>query len=170
MKRFFLTLSFALCLASAPQIQAIVYYFEVPLSGGQEFPGPGDADGTGLARLWFDSAANSVVWDITVENVALPIAAAHIHNAPAGVAGPVRVDFMGMLAGGPVVDADIAGILANPLNWYVNVHNSFFPAGAVRGQLGTGRALPEHFGLGSTALALGLLLAAGARRRFEALA
>lgn len=120
--------------AAALPASAAIQYFEVPLEGAQEFPGPGDPDGSGLAKLWIDDVALTIDWDITVLNVD-PIAAAHIHNAPAGASGPVRVDFSGQLIGTSLFDADLAGVLANPANWYVNVHNPAFPAGAVRGQL-----------------------------------
>ena len=35
----------------------------------------------------------------------------------------------------PVGDSVVADILANPQNYYVNVHNNEFPGGAIRGQL-----------------------------------
>jgi hypothetical protein len=113
---------------------ASIHVFEVPLSGAQEFPGPGDPDGSGLATLMFDDVANSVTWDITVSNIA-PFTLDHIHFAPAGAAGPVVIDFMSMLVGGPIVDPDVANVLLNPTQYYVNIHNSDFPAGAIRGQL-----------------------------------
>jgi hypothetical protein len=123
--------------------QAQVYKFEVSLDGGQEFPGPGDPDGTGFATLYIDAAANSIVWDITVADIVLPISADHIHMANAGVSGPVRIDFHALLSGGPEFDGDLAAVLANPTGWYVNVHNSVYPAGAIRGQLGQGVLVPE---------------------------
>lgn len=135
MKRILLTTAVSLLLGAAATASAQVLYFEVPLDGAQEFPGPGDPDGSGLARLWFDTVATAVTWDITVANIALPITADHIHIASAGASGPVRIDFMSSLQGGPVVDPDVASVLANPSSYYVNVHNADYPAGAVRGQL-----------------------------------
>ena len=73
--------------------------------------------------------------------------AAHIHEAPRGVNGPVVVPLAwpqgGAAAdciseGEPGVSAEagiVQRILANPQDFYVNVHNAEFPAGALRGQL-----------------------------------
>jgi hypothetical protein len=149
-------------LASAPAAEAALIKFVVPLSGAQEVA-PGDPDGSGTATLWFRASTNEVAWSIAVNGIALPIAAAHIHQAPAGVNGPVVVDFMGQLAGGPKVDADVAAILANPTGWYVNVHNAAHPGGAVRGQLLADFAVVDEpgtlalAGLGLLAIGLGVV-------------
>lgn len=123
----------ALLAATTLSSPATIYFFDVPLDGAQEAPNPGDPDGTGRALLYFDDVALSVAWDITVQDIA-PFTVDHIHNAPAGAGGPVRIDFMSSLSGF-TVDPDVALLLADPTQWYVNVHNGDFPGGAVRGQL-----------------------------------
>src|SRR5262245_26666573 len=92
----------SLLLASAMPSPAPIFYWEVPLSGAQE-PNGGDVDGSGLALLWFNSVDNSATWDISVADIA-PFTLDHIHRGPAGANGPVRIDFMSSLSGGPVID------------------------------------------------------------------
>lgn len=108
------------------------------LSGAVEVPGPGDPDGTGAAAVTVDADANHLCYDLSVSDIT-PAVAAHIHVGPVGVAGPIVVDLTAPSAGtssGCVVDADAAAILAEPANFYVNVHTPDFPGGAIRGQLG----------------------------------
>jgi hypothetical protein len=116
--------------------------FSTTLTGAAEVPGPGDPDGTGLAVLQLNPGTGQVCFQLLVSDITLPAAAAHIHEAAAGVAGPVVVplappDASGF-SSGCVSDVDrelILDILQNPEEYYVNVHTSDFPAGAVRGQL-----------------------------------
>ena len=128
--------------ALAQAAAAATITFVVPLDGQQEVngsgvPGQGDLDGSGTATLMIDDVTNTISWNIVVNNIVLPLSAAHIHAAPAGTNGSPVVDFSGQLTGSGLVDADLAAVLANPSNFYVNLHNSVFPAGALRGQLGT---------------------------------
>ena len=109
------------------------------LTGAAEVPNPGDPDGSGTALITLNEGQGTVCWLLTVSNIA-PATAAHIHIAPAGVAGPVIIPLSpptsGSSSGCTSVDPDlIKAIRQNPANYYVNVHNAEYPGGAVRGQL-----------------------------------
>lgn len=113
--------------------------YNTALVGSQEVPGPGDPDGTGTAKITADSTTNSVCFDITVQNIA-PATAAHIHRGARGTAGPPVVTLDAPVDGFSkdclsVEKAVAASIIANPSDFYVNIHNSDYPAGAIRGQL-----------------------------------
>ena len=102
------------------------------LVGGTEVA-PGAHDGYGLADVRVGD--RRVCWRITVSEVA-PIAAAHIHAGPRGVAGPVVVPLEPFDSGCTDVPRRKARFIASyPREWYVNVHNADFPAGSLRGQL-----------------------------------
>lgn len=117
--------------------------FTTSLSGAEEAPGPGDPNGKGFATLDVYNAG-LVCYTLKVQAIEAPTAA-HIHEAPAGVAGPVVVDLrldlaesrgnrLTYCANAP--EAIAADIRANPVDYYVNVHNPTYPGGAIRGQLG----------------------------------
>jgi hypothetical protein len=110
------------------------------LTGEAEAPMPGDPDGEGSASLSVNVGKMQVCYELTVSGIA-PAKAAHIHEAPVGVAGPVVVGLEaptdGMSSGCVTVSREEArDIVKNPENYYVNVHNAEFPDGALRGQLG----------------------------------
>ncbi|MGH2586768.1 MAG: CHRD domain-containing protein [Dehalococcoidia bacterium] len=114
--------------------------FTTALSGAAEVPGPGDPDGSGTASLRLNPGQGEVCFTLTVSGIA-PATAAHIHVAPAGVAGPIVVPLTpptsGSSSGCATADRTlIREIIRNPEAYYVNVHNADFPAGALRGQLG----------------------------------
>lgn len=105
------------------------------LSGAEEAPGPGDPDGSGFASIWLNHGQGTVCWEISFEGIEEPFAA-HIHVAPAGVAGPVVVPLSPIAGGCTTAERDlIKAIIQNPEFYYVNVHNADFPGGAIRGQL-----------------------------------
>jgi CHRD domain len=108
------------------------------LSGAAEVPpGAGDLDGSGTAVVAMDPRRGAVCWDIAVSGIGT-IILAHIHNAPAGQNGPIVVDFFGQLTGCTFASPSLLTAIAqNPDQYYVNVHTTEFPAGAVRGQLFT---------------------------------
>src|SRR5262245_3618584 len=132
--------------------------FRLEMSGANEFNPAGDpinphgdAD-HGSIHLTLNPGQEEVCYSIgeltLTEGDALP-ALAHIHEAPAGVAGGVVVDLFGTASSPPAptsyptdttcVPADrdvILEILQDPSEYYVNLHNAQHPAGVMRAQLG----------------------------------
>ena len=150
----------ALALLLPLQAQATLFNYTIGLSGANEVNG-GDPDGFGTALITIDDSTApfpTISWNITVGSILLPPTGAHIHQGVAGVNGPVRIDFSAQLTGSGLQDADLAGVIAQPSGWYVNIHTSQFPGGAIRGQV------PEP----ATALLLAGGLALLARRRADA--
>jgi len=110
------------------------------LSGAEEVPGPGDADGFGGALITLNQGQGMVCWELSVSGIDTPTAA-HIHQGELGVSSSVVVTLSapedGSSFGCASVDAElIKEIRQDPAGFYVNVHNSEFPVGALRGQLG----------------------------------
>lgn len=123
------------------------------LSGQEEVdangvPGQGDPDGRGAAAIRINTDTDQVCWTILVHGIELPAAAAHIHQAPAGVNGPIVVGLSAPTASnrflerlgigvshGCTTSSLADAIVADPSGFYVNVHNTPFSAGALRGQL-----------------------------------
>jgi Cu/Zn superoxide dismutase len=116
--------------------------FKATMSGTQEKP-KGEAKGTGTAVLTVKGS--KVCYVITVKKTGTVFGAGHIHAGKKGVAGPVFINLFttskklkgGKLTGcsKAVKPADIAKVKAAPTNYYVNIHNKEYPAGAIRGQL-----------------------------------
>lgn len=114
--------------------------FFVQMSGPEEVPGPGDADGIGEGWLSLDNENNQLCWAITLSGIDFPATAAHIHIGEVGESGPPVIPMTppadGNWAGCVEAEAQvIADIEANPPGFYVNVHTAPFPQGAVRGNL-----------------------------------
>ena len=137
--------------------RADIVTFRAQLLASNEVPPVSNADlnAFGNVVVVVDTATNVYFFEWSVNNVAAStIILSHIHEAPAGVNGPVRVD-SGLNAGSnvvPVVNGgaafsksgivpatDAAGIttrlLANPAGFYFNIHSNLNPGGVVRGQL-----------------------------------
>ena len=120
--------------AKAPATSTKV--FKALLSGANEVPAPGDPDGSGRATVRIKGT--QVCFTLKVDKVDA-LAAAHIHEGAAGEAGPVVVDLFagtvkkkGCVRTTPEIAAEIR---RSPGEYYVNVHNAAYPAGALRGQL-----------------------------------
>jgi hypothetical protein len=89
--------------------------------------------------LTLNQGQGEICYELTVSGIA-PATAAHIHVGAVDNAGPVVVPLTPPTSGSSSdcasVNAElIKAIRQHPENYYVNVHNAAFPAGAVRGQL-----------------------------------
>ena len=104
-------------------------------------PNQGDLDGTGSATITVNPGQGEVCYELSVEDITLPAIGAHIHEGVAGENGPIVVELVppdanGVSSGCTQVSRELAlEIIQDPENYYVNVHTSDFPAGALRGQL-----------------------------------
>jgi hypothetical protein len=131
----FVTLAVALLVTSGLSAQTL----GAVLTASQENP-PTTTPGFGNATVTFDSTRQNITVTITVANLGSPITASHIHALPAGnvVLGftPTASFTNNKLTGTFPITSDLATrLLQNPSNFYVNVHTSQFPGGAIRGQL-----------------------------------
>jgi len=108
------------------------------LDNAQETTGS-TSTGVGGGVLTVDTVTGKVLGFVVstgVDNVT----AAHVHTAARGIAGPITIP----LVGGPdhwfvpdnaatLTPADVAAFRAG--NMYINIHNTAFSGGAIRGQL-----------------------------------
>jgi len=122
---------------------------ETLLSGAEEVTVPaggGDPDGTGSASLTLNAGVEQVCYELSWENLDGTVQRAHIHEAPTGSNGGITVSLFegqsfpgsGSASGCDLGDGtrdEIRRILEDPSGFYVNIHDTVRPAGAVRGQL-----------------------------------
>jgi hypothetical protein len=140
-------------LTKAPTLASVsvpVQVFNTSLRADQEPNNASTSESKGTAQV-------KVLDDGTIEFVLIinnksdeTFNRAHIHKAPAGVNGPIHWDFLeagvpvASIGGHPAIlrgvararaAAVLSDLLANPDQYYVNVHSPTFPGGAIRGQL-----------------------------------
>lgn len=135
--RFFVLISLALVtvVLTAGLAAADVFTFTATLSGGNEVPANA-SPAIGMATIiWDDEGTLDFPLHIEFSGLSSTQVGCHIHNAPAGVNGPV---IFAAPLGSPVdtvVPMDLA-MLANLAgsNLYLNVHSETFPGGEIRGQ------------------------------------
>jgi hypothetical protein len=115
--------------------------FTASLSGDAVVPGPGAAEGSGLAVINF--TGTTVSYSVLVSGVTGPTSA-HVNMGAAGASGDVVIDLGAAFTAGAAVGTASAGqavvdaIVANPSGYYLEVDDS--TSGAVRGQLVGGAA------------------------------
>ena len=115
------------------------YYLGASLKGAAEAPGPGDLKASSTADITLDTEKLRLCFNIESSGLD-KVTMAHIHKGSAGTAGaPVatlKVDGRGNGKECMDIAKDVADSLAaKPDDYYLNIHNDAFPAGAVRGQL-----------------------------------
>jgi hypothetical protein len=109
------------------------------LTGRQEVP-PADLEGHGFAAVTLSADRTRVCYLIVAVDIKSTATLAHIHKGVTGTNGPVVVPLTppvdGSSAGCVKIDAALGTDIADhPGEYYVNVHTSDFPGGAIRGQL-----------------------------------
>ena len=109
------------------------------LTGEAEVPGPGDKDGSGMFKARLIPSSGQMCYEVLVDDID-DVTGAHIHVGAEGVAGDVAVALKdlddGKVSDCLTMDSALAvKILDDPSQFYVNVHDTDHPAGALRGQL-----------------------------------
>lgn len=123
--------------------RAQVVEFRATINATQEVPATTSA-ATGSAIMLYDVGTNTFDLFITINGMTNALSASHIHEAAAGVSGPVVVPFAntsyalaGTTLSGTILRLPYTGdklkLLQNGA--YVNFHSAQFPGGEVRGQL-----------------------------------
>jgi hypothetical protein len=117
------------------------------LTGDAEVGG-GDPDGNGEVQLRLNSGQERICYTMVLNDIE-PATRAHIHRGDAGTNGGIEVFLFDVTVDPPLPVPDslavptcvdvardlVKEIRHNPSGFYVNVHNSEYPGGAVRGQL-----------------------------------
>ena len=126
--------------ASAPlAAQARSARLSANMTGAAEVPGPGKLNATGQAIVRVNTLQRRVCYTVNFRRI--PDATmAHIHSGRRGVAGPPVVT---LVRAGPRtfqgcerVSRSLArDLVSRPRGFYVNVHSTALPQGAIRGQL-----------------------------------
>jgi hypothetical protein len=103
--------------------------------------GAGDPDGVGSATVLIHDDTQ-LCFGLTASRISTPTAA-HVHVGKAHQNGPIVVPLTQPSAGDPgassgcvAANSDLLeDIRKHPRRYYVNIHTSDFPGGAIRGQL-----------------------------------
>jgi hypothetical protein len=154
--------SFALAVACITA-NATTITFTAILTPGQEVPVSVASHAAGFGSLLLDDVADTITVNESWTNLSSPATLSHIHGPAApGTNAPVLFPFSGVpntISGS--IPEQVFSITAAQITdfeaglFYMNVHDSVFPAGEIRGQL---TATPEPatlalLGLGSLLMA-----------------
>lgn len=125
------------------------------LNGGNQRPTPNASPAIGSAMITYETAQDDLLYTVTFSGLMAPATAAHIHIGGSNATGPVVLPFTnqgppsatsgtfsGTLTNADIVNSgtsgltDISQIAAQIFagNAYINIHDSAFPSGEIRGQ------------------------------------
>ena len=113
-------------------------HFSAALSGTSGSQTSGDPDGRGTAVLDVNPGRDELCLTLDASDLA-PVTSVHLHAGGVDVSGSVVVDFGQVTTGAStcrtVDDEVIKRVRKEPEKYYIDVHTSEFPTGALRGQL-----------------------------------
>ena len=103
-------------------------------------PGGGDRDGYARAEISVSDEANQICYDLNDIRGLGTITAAHVHRGAPGTNGPPVLPIRMANEGGYKNCVGRAewtedSIENNPASYYVQIHTTEYPNGAIRGQL-----------------------------------
>jgi hypothetical protein len=137
-----LGLALAIAGAAGARSEATRVQITAAMNAADERPAPkGDvsaARGTFDATLSKTDSGATMTWRLEFSNLSGPANAAHVHVAPRGQPGPVRIPLCAPCTSGATGTANVdAAVLAaiQSDGAYVNVHTSLNPAGEIRDQV-----------------------------------
>lgn len=112
-------------------------HFSAVLNGAQEVPSFA-TPATGTGTLILNDAETQVTVNVVYSGLLGTPVNSHIHEAPAGVNGPVRIGFPSpwtspITGTYPITPAQVIALKAG--NMYFNVHSSVRTSGEIRGQI-----------------------------------
>jgi len=110
------------------------------LTGLNETKSLGDPNGAGVLKFTLKTDEGKFCYNLNVSNISDPTSAT-LNFGARDISGAVlttlKTPTQGSSADCVTLDADrMADIVKSPGSYYVNVENSEFPEGAIRGQLG----------------------------------
>lgn len=141
MKKLMILFAVLVCSMAVAQASTL-NYFTISLTGSQETPSNGSAAAGGGVAV-FDPLTDTITVNAFFVGLSAPATASHIHLGPSGVPGGVIVSLVpytpaatfGSIVSGALAFpvANVGDLLAG--NTYLNIHDSVFPGGEIRGQL-----------------------------------
>ncbi len=158
---------------SALAAHAQLYHFDINLDASQE-PSMPASPGVGSGTATLDWGSLVFTLDFAFVNLVAPTTAAHVHQAPPGVNGPVIIPLtltpLSATFGSGHFDGIITPVQATAIlagDTYVNVHTSQHPGGEIRGQVVPQAMAPVPEPSTYALLGAGALLAGVVVRRFR---